>query len=343
VRLTHQEFTPNTGNGANFDCSQQYTNCPNVGVFNVNPTFVATQDTTRPAFAFVSSRNNFLPVNAFNGAQRALQLFVMDWDGNNAHQIGYLNQSEALHPFQLLDGRLMFTSWENQGARDARQFNLWVIRPDGTQWNTVSGFGENATAHHFMTQMPNSDIAVIRYYNLNNNGFGDLARYPLDPPGVDLRGINEANTYMPFQRKGQIDLTNWTDDEFSLAGDFPAPCSVGGNIYNQSGSNCAGGNATRVGKVTHPAAIPGGGLLLIYTPGPANHNGIYVGNGRDIPFYDGGIYLMNAQQASDGSALPSDLQKILNDPNYNGRAPLFRIRKSSRDTRSQTFSKIFKT
>lgn len=317
ARLTRQEFTPNTGNSANFDCSQQYTNCPRVGVFNVNPAFVATSDVTKPGVAFVSSRNNFLPVNAFNGGERALQLFVMDWDGKNVNQIGYLNQSEALHPFQLLDGRLMFTSWENQGARDARQFNLWVIRPDGTQWDSVSGFGENATAHHFMTQMPDEDIVVVRYYNLNNNGFGDLARYPLNPAGVDLGGINQANTYMPFQRKEQVNLTNWTDSEYSLAGDFPAPCAVGNNIYNDIGADCPGGNATRVGKVTQPAVTPGGGLLLIYTPGPANHNGIFVGNGRALPFYDGGIYFMNAAKAADGTALPSNLQKILNDPNYN--------------------------
>lgn len=321
VRLTHQEFTPNTGNGANFNCAQQYTNCPNVGVFNINPTFVSQTDPTKPEIAFVSSRNNFLPVSGFNSAERTLQLFMMDWDGQNPRQIGYLNQSEALHPVQLLDGRLMFTSWENQGDRDSRQFNLWVIRPDGTRWNSVSGFGENAVAHHFMTQMPNQDITTVRYYNQNNNGFGDLVRYPLDPAGVDLRGIDEAGTYMPFQRKGQIDLTNWTDSPFSMSEDSPSPCAVGDNIYIDSGLDCPGGNGTRVGKVTQPAVTPGGGLLLTYTKGPANHNGINVNNGRDLPFYDGGIYLMSAQQAADGTALPTDLQKILNDPNYNEQWP----------------------
>src|SRR5260370_1138259 len=81
--------------------------CTNIGVFNVNPTFVSQTDAVRPALAFVSSRNNFLPVSAFNSGERTLQLLVMDWDGTNARQIGYLNQSMALHPFQLLDGRLM--------------------------------------------------------------------------------------------------------------------------------------------------------------------------------------------------------------------------------------------
>src|SRR5262249_6211349 len=182
VRLTSQEFTPNTGNGADFDCAQPYTNCPNVGVFNTGPAFFAQSDPARPAVVFTSTRNNFLPAKAFNSAERVLQLFVMDWDGANVQQIGYLNNAQALHPFQLTDGRLMFTSWENQGARDTRQFNLWFIAPDGTQWASGSGFGENAVGHHFMTQMGNGDIVVVRYYNLNNNGFGDLVRYPLDPP-----------------------------------------------------------------------------------------------------------------------------------------------------------------
>src|SRR5262245_25895993 len=81
VRLTSQEFTPNTGNGANFDCSQPYTNCPNVGVFNTGPAFFAQSDPARPAVVFTSTRNNFLPAKAFNSAERVLQLFVMDWDG----------------------------------------------------------------------------------------------------------------------------------------------------------------------------------------------------------------------------------------------------------------------
>lgn len=320
ARLTHQEFSPHTGNGANFDCAIPYTNCPNIGTFNVNPAFVATNEVDEPAIVFVSSRNNFLPPTVFNGAERALQLFVMDWDGKNQHIIGHLNQAQALHPFQLRDGRLIFTSWENQGARDTRQFNLWFINPDGTNWNSGSGFGEIAIGHHFTTQMPNQDIVTVRYYNLNNNGFGDLARFPLDPNGPDFRGIDEDDTYMPFERQGQVNLTNWTSRAYSLADDFPAPCAVGNDIYNDTGHDCAGGNQNRIGKVTHPAALPNGGIVLVYSPGPANHNHIYVGTGRALPFYDGGIYLMPSNK-SNGSALPTDLQKILNDPNYNEQFP----------------------
>ncbi|MSP13542.1 MAG: hypothetical protein EXR62_11370 [Chloroflexi bacterium] len=315
VRLTHQEFTPNTGNGANFNCAQAYTNCPNVGVFNVGPAFVAQADRSRPDIVFTSTRNNFLPPKAFNSAERALQLFIMDWNGKNVTQIGYLNNSQALHPFQLVDGRLMFTSWEDQGMRDSRQFNLWFIAPDGTQWNSGSGLGENAIGHHFMTQMSNGDIVTVRYYNLNNNGFGDLARYPVDPPGPDFGAITTG--YMPFQRPGQVDLTNWASHAYDLGDDFPAPCTLGGDIYNERGITCPGGNINRAGKVTHPAVAPGDALLLVYTPGPANHNALNV----NAPFYDGGIYLMSSTLAANGLALPADLVRILNDPAYNEQWP----------------------
>jgi len=322
VRLTFQEFTPNTGNGAQFsNCGRpgQGQNCPNVGVFNVGPTFVAQPDRMRPAIAFTSSRNNFLPPKQQGAQQRALQLFLMDWQGKNVQQIGYLNQSMALHPLQLRDGRLAFTSWENQGIRDGRQFNLWFIGPDGTQWNSGSGFGENAIVHHFMTQMANQDLVVVRYYNQNNNGFGDLVRYPLDPAGPDFKGITAPNTYMPFQRKGQIDLTNWTDSVGTLAEDFPAPCAVGNNIYNDTASNCP--PASRIGKVTHPAAAPSGNVLLVYTKAAANSNHIYTGRGINQPFYDGGIYLMASAKAAAGTARPSDLKRILNHPSYNEQWP----------------------
>ncbi|MBI3796891.1 MAG: DUF11 domain-containing protein [Deltaproteobacteria bacterium] len=319
VRLTFQEFTPNTGNGANFDCTQPYTNCPNVGVFNTGPAFVAQNDPAQPAIVFTSTRNNFLPPKAFNSAERVLQLFVMDWDGANVQQIGYLNNTQALHPFQLMDGRLMFTSWENQGARDTRQFNLWFIGPDGTQWASGSGFGENAIGHHFMTQMGNGDIVVVRYYNLNNNGFGDLVRYPLDPPGADFGTVTDPEAAIPFQRPDQLDLTRWSDTEWSLAEDFPAPCGIGAPVYPPV--SCSGGNGSRVGKVTHPAAAPNGTVLLVYTRGAANHNGIYVGAGFASPYYDGGLYLMPSTIATSGSTNPADLVKILNHPSYNEQWP----------------------
>ena len=324
TRLTHQEFTPNAGNGADFsNCggNPQGSNCPRIGVFNVGPAFVARDNPARPAIVFTSTRNNFLPPKPFGGSGHVLQLFLMDWDGKNVEQFGYLNVARAIHPFQLLDGRLLFTSWENQGLRDDRQFNLWFIGPDGTGWASAAGFGENAIGHHFAAQMGNGDIAVVRYYNFNNNGFGDLARFPLDPPGPDFLPIAEPGSYMPFERPGQIDLTDWASSPWNLADDFPAPCTPGGFMYGESGIICGNGNANRVGKVTHPAAAPGGGMLLVYSRGPANHNGIYVGGGSALPFYDGGISFLSPAAALAGTTDPAALTSILNDPNVSEQWP----------------------
>jgi hypothetical protein len=45
-----------------------------------------------------------------------LRLYIMDDDGRNAEPIGHLNIGSALHPTVLMDGRVMFASFESQGV-----------------------------------------------------------------------------------------------------------------------------------------------------------------------------------------------------------------------------------
>lgn len=301
-RLTTQALTPNTGNGARFAPGEPNGNHPRIGVFNTGGTW-----SPGGRIVFTSTRNNLLPPKEMSSGQRVLQLFAMDEGGANVEQIGHLNLAMALHPQVLLDGRIAFSSWEEQGLRDSRQFPLWVIDPDGRRWMGLSGFAEPALVHHFMTQMPGGDLVVTRYYNLNNNGFGDLVRYPLDPPGPDFgspAGDPERGV-VPFARVGQRPLAPWTTPD-----DFPAPCpGWEDNAYGASGierpSPCAG--AERRGKLTHPAAAPSAAgdpakadLLAVYAPGPANHNGIYVGLGTALPWYHGEIVLL-----PDGEPVPT--------------------------------------
>lgn len=56
VRLSFQEFTPNTGNGADFDANHSGSNYPRIGVFNTGATFAPGSQ-----IVFTSSRNNLLP------------------------------------------------------------------------------------------------------------------------------------------------------------------------------------------------------------------------------------------------------------------------------------------
>ncbi|HEX5734306.1 MAG TPA: BACON domain-containing carbohydrate-binding protein [Blastocatellia bacterium] len=309
TRLTFQEFTPNTGNGANFDCSQSQTNCPRVGVFNTGPAFLPDG-----RIVFTSTRDNFVPNKMTNGGQRAMQLYVMDGDGKNVEPIGFLNVSSAMHPFVLKDGRIAFTSWENMGARDDRVFPLWAIWPDGTRFEPFSGFGDGPFAHHFMTQMSDGSIVVCRYYNLNNNGFGELYRFPIDGTGKPDEPLfqpippdTNSPDEIPLKRVGYTRITPFTTGD-----DFPSPCRVGDPPFPVVA--CQGGNNTRVGKFTLPSAAPNNELLVVYTRGSANHNGIYVGAGFAAPYYDGGIYRMRGDQVL---GRPEDLVLVKNDPNFN--------------------------
>ena len=107
VRLTRQQFTPNTGAA---DWSK--TPLPSWGVFNLGPCPVPGG-----RLAFVSDRNAFKATNpGYAPNALALQLFVMDEDGGNVECIGHLNLGMALHPVILKDGRIMFSSLESEGC-----------------------------------------------------------------------------------------------------------------------------------------------------------------------------------------------------------------------------------
>lgn len=309
TRLTFQEFTPNTGNGADFDCSRSFTSCPDIGVFNTGPAFLPDG-----RIVFTSTRDNFVPNRMTHAGQRAMQLYVMDGDGKNVQPIGFLNISSAMHPYVLRDGRIVFTSWENQGMRDDRVFPLWAIWPDGTGFEPFSGFGDGPFAHHFMTQISDGSIVVCRYYNLNNNGFGELYRFPMNNGGAPGSAIfqsipsdDASSDQIPLQRTGYTRIT-----PFTTAEDVPAPCRVGDLPY--PAVPCQGGNNSRVGKFTQPSAALNNEMLVVYTRGAANHNGIFVNEGLAAPFYDGGIYRMRGDQVLNH---PEDLVLVKNDPNYN--------------------------
>ena len=307
LRLTTQTLTPNTGNGADFNCARTESNCPRVGVFNVGPAFLPDG-----RIVFTTTRDNFLPNRTFGTGQRALQLWVMDGDGRNADSIGQMNLGAAEHPFVLRDGRVVFTSWENMGVRSNQVFPLWSIWPDGTNFESFAGFGDwlAPKVHHFMTQLSSGDIVVCRYYTSNNNGFGELYRFPVNGNGAGILftpipAENAPPDTVPLQRIGYTPLTPFTNGE-----DDAAPCRTPDPARP---GHCVGGNLNRVGKFTQPSAAPNNEMLVVYTPGAGNHNGIVIGAGRATPFYDAGIYRMRGDQPLQR---PEDLALIKNSPAY---------------------------
>ncbi len=314
VRLTQQQFTPNTG-AANWskDCRAQEKDKTylNYGVLNMGPCPLPGG-----RLAFVSNRNAF---RAPKHPSPCLQLFVMDDDGNNVEQIGYLNLGMALHPTILTDGRILFSSLESQGLRSSILWGLWSIHPDGTSWGPViSAFdpGGAPNAFHFQTQLSDGSIIAEEYYNQNNSGFGSYFKLPPQPPeGYPAFGPGYMNDprnspvrfgrfsngkgkyyRMPFMPTGAESFTRFANN-----GEGPADPSV----LDKKDSPA-------VGKFTHPSGAPDNHLLTVWSPGPVNHQYLH------LPMADAGLYLIKSGKPIDD---PGQMRLIKNDPRYNEQWP----------------------
>ncbi len=200
VRLTNQQFTPNTGAADTW--SKNYRHDPqnkykktyyDYGVFNMGP-----HPLPNGKIVFTSNRDGFKPSRGYPSI--ALQMFVMDDSDenvklddpypNNIEKIGHLNIAGALHPVVLRDGRIMFSTLESQGIRSRISWGVWTIHPDGTNWEPmVSAFdpGGASNGFHFQTQLSDGSIVIEGYYNQNNSGFGTYIKLP-DPsaPKFDI-------------------------------------------------------------------------------------------------------------------------------------------------------------
>lgn len=320
VRLTNQQFSPNTGAAKwSIDYRSNETDRTRYeyGVFNMGP-----HPLPGGRVAFTSNRDGFRPAKGY--PQIALQLFTMDDSDEsiedtatppNLEKIGHLNISGALHPVVLKDGRIMYSTLESQGIRGTILWGIWTINPDGTNWAPlVSAFdpGGAPNGFHFQTQLSDGSIVVEEYYNQNNSGFGAYIKLPLAPPegyaqfgpGWMRSPKNPPWRYgrhyngkgrwyrMPFMPTGSVSLT-----PFSMGGEGPANPSI-----------LADKESPKVGKFTHPSGAPDNHMLTVYSPGPVNHQYKY------LPQLDGGIYLLKNGEVVEQ---PSQLVMIKNDPKYN--------------------------
>jgi hypothetical protein len=326
VQLTHQEWTPNTGAAkwsATMRKGEKDTTWLNYGVLNMGPCPLPGGK-----LIFTSNRNAFKPPKH---PSPTLQLFVMDDDGKNVEMIGHLNIGMALHPVVLKDGRVIFSSLESQGLRSSILWGLWIIHPDGTNWNPVLSAllpGEGApNAFHFQTQLGDGHIIAEEYYNQNNSGFGGYYKLPApsmgayaepssgekprpynfgpaylgDPRNPPLRNGRHDNGRGRYQRLPFSPYGIESFTRFANFGEGPADPSVRGKK-----------DSPAVGKFTHPSGAPDNHLLTCYTPGPANHQYPHY------PMPDGGIYLIKDGKAIDE---PSQMRLIKNDPNFNEQWP----------------------
>jgi hypothetical protein len=321
VRLTNQQFTPNTGAAvwsADFRTGGEGKTHYDYGVYNMGPFPLPGG-----RLVFTSNRDGFIPSKGYPAI--ALQLFVMDDSDQevdpddpypgNIEKLGHLNIAGALHPVTLADGRIMFSTLESQGIRSEISWGIWTMRPDGTAWKPlVSAFDPVAASNgfHFQTQLADGSLIIEEYYNQNNSGFGAYLKLPPAPPnGYAAFGPawmrSPRNAPLRFGRfdngKGKwyeipfvpTGATSFTP--FALNQEGPADPSVLGDP-----------SSPKVGKFTHPSAAPDDHLLTIWSPGPVNHQYTF------LPQLDGGIYLIK-----DGKAIqePGQMRLIKNDPNYN--------------------------
>jgi len=313
VQLTFQEWTPNTGIG-NWSTDPLTANPPGsnylgYGIFNLGPAPLPDGK-----LVFTSSRNGFLSNRSFTFPN--LQLFVMDQDGSNVEFIGHLNLGSALHPTVLMDGRVMFSSYEAQGVRDRRLWGLWSIWPDGRHWEPLMSAMKSPNAFHWQTQLSNGQIVVDEYYNQNNNGFGMLLNFPSSvPPGALAFGSpNPNDPSNPLVQtgwffNGKIQYRRYPFSPYGLDSltPFTHPNDSAAPFLNGTG-------AERTGKVTQPSGAPNNDLLLVWSPGPANH----LNRPTNRPAYDAGLYLLPGGSPVED---PKNLITIKNDPDYNEQQP----------------------
>jgi hypothetical protein len=308
VRLTDGGFSPNTGAADWAEDGRKgqpgRTTMPHP-VCNVGPCPLPGGKVI-----FTSNRNGFIsPRSTNNGHDSTLQLFVMDDDGSNVEMIGHLNVGSALHPVVLRDGRVMFSTLENQGRRDDLSWGLWSISPDGTHWDPiVSSF--LTTAFHFHTQLSDGDVVVGAYYGgVGTNGFGTLVKVPTERkagepafgPGYkeDPRNgpayardphlpVTSRLTKVPFSPRGLQQLTLFAND-----GDATALQQVKDGPW--------------IGKVTHPSAAPDNHLLVVWNARPRGDHDV-----------DAGIYLIKS-----GAPIhePGQMLKVKHDPEYDAQWP----------------------
>ena len=335
VRLTNQQFTPNTGAAlwsSDFRKNEPGKSYIETGVYNMGACPLPGG-----RVVFTSNRDGFRPAKGYPAI--TLQLFVMDDRDTsigadetpaNLDKIGHFNISGALHPVVLMDGRIMFSALESQGIRSNILWGVWTIHPDGTNWNPlVSAFdpGGAPNGFHFQTQLSDGSIVVEQYYNQNNSGFGSYIKLPPPyvpspykpiPAGSDEWRGTAAVRPRPHERPAQPAVARQGRHDngrpqlyrmpfmptgaialtpFALGGEGPANRSVRGDK-----------DSPAVGKVTHPSGAPDNHLLTCYSPGPVNHQYTF------LPQLDGGIYLLKGGQPAEE---PAQLLLIKNDPEYN--------------------------
>lgn len=227
------------------------------------------------------------------------QIYSMDEDGQNVELVLTMSLGSALDPTLRSDGKVLFSTLENQGLRDLeRQWGLWYMNPDGTAWEPFHSsftYGQVWRSHCEALAADGAPHTICTSYYVGNSSFGELAGAPtklarssdfahLEPVPIRIR--TPGPTFSLFARRGFYRLTPWTTNE-----DRASPQDAEGNF---------------VGKLTHPSPAHRGFIFCTWSPGPVV--------GAAEPLIDCGIYLLPIGQPTTSN---KDLVKVIDEPGVN--------------------------
>ena len=318
VRLTHQQFTPNTGAA---DWSKDFRT-PEPGKNSIE--LRRLQHGPLPA-ARRQGRLHQQP-QRLPAAQATAAHAATVRHGRRRRQRRVHRPPEPRHgpaPGRP-DGRPDHVQLAGiAGAADLDLWGLWSIHPDGTNWGPlVSAFlpGESPNAFHFQTQLSDGSIVAEEYYNQNNSGFGTFVKLPPQPagrrpavrPGLHERPAQPAAARRPPRQRPAAACAacrSARSASKSLTRVRPHRRRPGRLARCAARSDSARASA----RSRIPPAAPDNHLLTVWSPGPVN--GGYTVH---VPAVDGGIYLIKDGKPIDE---PGQMLLIKNDPNYNEQWP----------------------
>lgn len=285
-----------------------------------------------------------MPYYCANNSGRAIQLYTMDVDGRNLELAAPHAAAAELHPMQIVDGRVVSSSWQEFGLLAYRHGNSWggcgtttnffhmyAQRPDGS--DAVAVYGQHLSdpkpsepaaathmAAHFFAQTSDRRMWTAEYYRGNNLGLGNIVGFELPPEGQEGMNAAEAaaTNASAYRPPGQVRLAEWASPNDLQSGPMPAPPMT------------IPGYTTPLpfaGKLGHPAGLPGNKLLVTWGVGMCTQaTGAYEfllmkdweKTYGDTPMCDVGIY-RTAELPTTGTnpvPHPSALVPIVNDPEF---------------------------
>jgi len=102
-------------------------------------------------------------------------LFVMNADGSNIHQIGHSTLHEG-HPSLTPDGRVLYDRWEYVDRNFGDAQGIWSVRPDGT--NTAVYYGNNTNSPGAVLDaraIPGTERFIATFSSCHDRPWGALA------------------------------------------------------------------------------------------------------------------------------------------------------------------------